>query len=181
MDISDNHKNFINELSDSNKQYFNKWLYLLHENFNILLYGLGSKRLLLKRFQHFRLSNVPVIVVNGFFPTLSIKDILDGILQGILDLKEYPLNIFEACEVIEHEFAHRPELHLYLIIHNIEGDILANFRSLGALSRIAAVNNIHLITSIDHINAPLSKFFSINLFLSYSTFNNYSRNSSSIY
>lgn len=158
MEVSQEHIDALNELSETNKKHFAKWSYLLHENFNILLYGLGSKRNILKQFQE-SLSDSPVIVVNGFFPTLSLKDILDSIASGVLDLKELSANPYEACEIIEEEFARQPELHLYLIIHNIDGEMLRNAKTQNVLSKLAAINNIHLLASIDHINGPLSEIF----------------------
>jgi len=42
-------------------------------NFNILLYGVGSKRHIINDFITSKLSDVPHVVVNGFFPSLTIK------------------------------------------------------------------------------------------------------------
>lgn len=158
MELSKNHTSALNELNENNKKHFMKWLYLLHENFNILLYGLGSKRNILKEFQK-EISDSPVIVVNGFFPTLSLKDILDSIAVGVLDLKELPANHYEGCEIIEEKFLRYNDLHLYLIVHNIDGQMLRNTKTQSILAKLAAVNNIHLIASIDHINGSLSKVF----------------------
>lgn len=155
--LSEEHKTAINKLNSNNRKHFMKWLYLLHENFNILLYGLGSKRGVLKAFQD-EISDSPVLIVNGFFPTLSIKDILDNLAIGILDLKELPANPYEACDVIEVECRRKSDLHIYLIVHNIDGEMLRNTKTQNVLAKLAAVNNIHLIASIDHINGPLSEF-----------------------
>ena len=43
--------------------------------FNILLYGLGSKRVLLDQFRSSKLSSYLQIVVNGYFPSLTIKSV----------------------------------------------------------------------------------------------------------
>ena len=43
--------------------------------FNILLHGLGSKRKLLDEFRKQMLPNLCHIVVNGFFPSLTIKSV----------------------------------------------------------------------------------------------------------
>ena len=43
--------------------------------FNILLYGLGSKRDLLEQFQTKYLSQFSHLVVNGYFPSLTIKQV----------------------------------------------------------------------------------------------------------
>lgn len=155
MKLSQKHEKAMKKLSKTNENFFTKWLYLLHENFNILLYGLGSKKNILHNFHSQYLNDHPVIVVNGFFPTLSIKNILDGILVDLLELQESPGNVNEACDLIIQEFNNISEMHLYLIIHNIEGETIRNSKSQNILARLGEVENIHLIASIDHINAPL--------------------------
>ncbi|XP_044761299.1 origin recognition complex subunit 2 isoform X2 [Coccinella septempunctata] len=154
MKLSKNHFTAINQLQEQNKTMFTKWLYLLHENFNILIYGLGSKRRILTEFQEEFLTDYPVIVVNGFFPSLSIKDILDGIISDLLQLKRNPANVYECCDIIEKEFGYL-DTHLYLIVHNIDGEVLRNSKTQNVLARLACIDNIHLIASTDHINGPL--------------------------
>ena len=61
---------------------------LLEENFNLLLYGLGSKRQLLHEFHLQQLSKENVVVVNGFFPSLTLKQILNSITNDLLDTEE---------------------------------------------------------------------------------------------
>lgn len=159
--LSKEHENSVSELAENNKSHVAKWLYLLHENFNVLLFGLGSKRSILEQFHKYYLKDLPVLVINGFFPSLTLKDILDAIIINILELKNNPSNPFEAYELIAQEFSAIPNTHLYIIVHNIEGDMLRNNKCQSILSMLAAVKNIHLIASIDHINAPLSKLMII--------------------
>lgn len=155
MKLSKEHMEKIKALSNTNESYFKKWLYLLNENFNILIYGLGSKRNILHKFQMDYLKDVPVIVVNGYFPTMSIKNVLDSIIVDLLELNENPNNPIEACEMIIQEFKSIPDTNLYIIIHNIEGEMIRNCKSQNILAKLTCIRNIHLIASIDHINAPL--------------------------
>uniref|UniRef100_A0A1A9ZVC8 Origin recognition complex subunit 2 n=1 Tax=Glossina pallidipes TaxID=7398 RepID=A0A1A9ZVC8_GLOPL len=155
MKLSAEHEQSINDMIAEYKTYFTKWFYLLHEGFNLLVYGLGSKRQLLLSFHREILAEQPVVVINGFFPSLTLKDILDSIANNILDLGISPTNPRETVDMIEEEFALIPETHLYLIIHNLDGPMLRNNRSQAILSRLAKVPNIHLLASIDHINTPL--------------------------
>uniref|UniRef100_A0A1A9UPH7 Origin recognition complex subunit 2 n=1 Tax=Glossina austeni TaxID=7395 RepID=A0A1A9UPH7_GLOAU len=155
MKLSAEHEQSINDMIAEYKSYFSKWLYLLHEGFNLLVYGLGSKRQLLLSFHREILAEQPVVVINGFFPSLTLKDILDSIANNILDLGISPTNPHETVDMIEEEFALIPETHLYLIIHNLDGPMLRNNRSQDILSRLAKLPNIHLLASIDHINTPL--------------------------
>ena len=56
---------------------FNRLLlfFFFRNGFNILLYGLGSKRVLLDQFRSSKLSSYLQIVVNGYFPSLTIKSV----------------------------------------------------------------------------------------------------------
>lgn len=154
LKLTEEHEKSLKNLNKININYFKKWLFILNENFNILLYGLGSKRDILRKFHNEYLQSMPVIVVNGFFPTLTVKNILDSIITDLLEIKECPANVNEACDLIIQKFT-MIESHLYLIIHNIEGEMLRSTKSQNVLAQLAAVKNIHLIASIDHINGPL--------------------------
>lgn len=155
LELNNEHSIGLKKIQDSCRSYFKKWLYLMQENFSILLYGLGSKKRFLDSFHKECLSFMPVIVINGFFPAITIKEILDSIIVNLLELKENFANVHEACELIEKEFSFIPNTHLYLIVHNI--DMLTSGNSQNVFARLASVQNIHLICSIDHINAPLGK------------------------
>lgn len=54
-------------------------------------------------------------------------------------------------------FCSDPILDLYLLIHNIDGQMLHGDRNQQILSQLAAIPGIHLLASIDHLNAPLSE------------------------
>lgn len=157
MKLSSEHEASINAIMEEYKSYFPKWLYILNEGYNILLYGLGSKRQLLQSFHRNVLSQQTVLVINGFFPSLTIKDILDSITNDILDAGVSPGNPHEAVDMIEEEFTLIPETHLYLIVHNLEGSMLRNSKAQSILARLAKVPNIHMLASVDHINTPLCK------------------------
>ena len=57
---------------------------LLEENFNLVFFGLGSKRGLLVDFQTRMLADKNVVVVNGFFPSVTIKQILNSITSELI-------------------------------------------------------------------------------------------------
>lgn len=48
-----------------------------------------------------------------------------------------------------------PDLHVYLLIHNIDGLMLRGEKTQSALGQLATLPNLHLVASLDHINAPL--------------------------
>nr|CAD7398672.1 unnamed protein product [Timema poppensis] len=153
--IEPSHKNAINSLCKEHESQFHKWMLALREGFSVILYGVGSKRILLQRFQDECLQDKPVLMVNGFFPSLTIKEMLDSITDDILELEDCPVNVHECIDRIESEFRSDPQLELYFIVHNIDGPTLHTHKNQEILSRLARVDNIHLVASVDHINAPL--------------------------
>lgn len=60
---------------DNIEEEFEKWFFFLAEGFNILLQGAGSKRSLIENFRVKCLSDYDTLVINGFFPSLSIKQV----------------------------------------------------------------------------------------------------------
>lgn len=50
-----------------------------------------------------------------------------------------------------------PDNHIFLIINNIDGAMLRGDKNQQALGQLASIPNMHVVASIDHINAPLSK------------------------
>ncbi|KAI5644403.1 origin recognition complex subunit 2 domain-containing protein [Phthorimaea operculella] len=152
--ISEEHRTKIAELNQSYEQLFDKWLYVLNENFNIVLYGIGSKRAVLQQFQAEKLQDFPCIVVNGFFPSLTMKSIIETIIIDLLDHSTVPSNIGDIVALIDGELNKR-NIELFLIVHNIDGTMLRNAKSQAMLASISQIQNVHTIATIDHINAPL--------------------------
>lgn len=151
------HEQAVADMHREHQQHFAKWRFVMSAGFNILLHGLGSKRNLLQQFHQDVLGDQTVLVVNGFFPSLTIKDVLDSIAVDILELTALSRNQHEVVDAIAEELSGRPEQHVFLIVHNIDGVMLRNHKAQLILSRLAKVEQIHMIASMDHINAPLCK------------------------
>lgn len=156
MTLSTEHEQAIKDINEEYKSYFDKWLTLFDRGYTIILHGLGSKRNLLKNFHKEKLAKQHVIVINGFFPSLTIKDILDSIWVDILEMPPATGNPTELVRMIETEMK-EVQINLFLVIHNIEGTMMRNDKAQSILSRLATIKNLHMICSIDHINAPLRK------------------------
>nr|SVE79672.1 EOG090X0AVI [Daphnia magna] len=136
------------------QQQFLQWIFLLREGFNILVYGLGSKRYLLDEFRTRFLDGKNLIVVNGYFPGLTIKEIFNSITDGILEHSGTFFSTVEQLEFIEQEF-NNTKIEAYLIIHNMDGPSLQFSREQEVLCRLAAAPGLHVVASTDHINTPL--------------------------
>lgn len=130
---------------------FPRWMSLLHRGYSIVCYGLGSKKSLLHNFHEEYLLEQDAVVVNGFFPSLTIKQILATISEDILEIH----GTFTSTSEHIDEILSSITTDLYLIIHNIDGPMLRNSKVQTAISNLVNHPMIHLICSIDHINAPL--------------------------
>ncbi|ENN79833.1 hypothetical protein YQE_03656, partial [Dendroctonus ponderosae] len=149
---SSEHVKSMKNLELGYEKLFTKWLYVLSQNFSLLLYGLGSKKHLLRNFRSEILQDRPAIVINGFFPTLTIKSVLDSIIGDLLELRERPANLNQAVDLIIQE-VDRLEISVFLLINNIEA--IKSAKAHSVLAALASHKRIHLIATIDHINAPL--------------------------
>lgn len=147
-------------LENKNKLMFKEWeIYLTEstettESYNILLFGFGSKRNLIHSFCNSKLLDEDKLVVNGFFPGLTIKSILNSICSEVLREESPPVDIVGMSKLICDHYK-KSLRALYLIIHNIDGVALRLQNSQQILSQLASNKNIHLIASVDHINSPL--------------------------
>ncbi|XP_048268380.1 origin recognition complex subunit 2 isoform X2 [Bombus terrestris] len=151
--VSLQHKKNIYSITKNYSTMFPMWYFIMEQGYTVLLYGLGSKRCLINDFYK-SISYHPSLVVNGFFPSLTMKDILDGIIIDLLELN-CPSNTTECIDVIEKTLRQNPKDRLYLLIHNIDGMMLRSNKAQDLLSCLANIPNICVLASVDHINAPL--------------------------
>jgi len=151
------HSKDIAILHSLHERQFPQWQFELLSHYNLLFYGYGSKRKLLTKFAQTFLTDGPLIVVNGFFPSITIKDILNKLSAGALGINAPTGSIQDHVSLIMEHFQHGENEyeHVYLLIHNIDGANIRNERAQTALSILASCPNIHIIASIDHINAGL--------------------------
>ncbi|XP_072939429.1 origin recognition complex subunit 2 [Epargyreus clarus] len=152
--ISKEHQSRIMNLIQSYEKLFNRWLYVLSEDFNIILYGVGSKRSILHQFQMQKLQDMPCVVINGFFPSLTIKNVLETIVIDLLENTKVPSNIGDVINIIDCQLT-ETDTQLFLLIHNIDGPMLRNGKAQSVLASLSQLKNVHTIATIDHINAPL--------------------------
>ena len=144
------------------------WLFQLSHGFNILLYGLGSKRNILEDFRFKILHNSCHLVVNGFFPGITVKDILTQLTSEVLGYSGTFKNDFEHAYFIRNtlelsakevaptksKLQQIPQ-EIFVIVHNVDGPMLRGDNAQTALSILAQCPSVHFLASIDHINAPL--------------------------
>ncbi|TFK41692.1 origin recognition complex, subunit 2 [Crucibulum laeve] len=147
-------------ISESSRMtLFSRFLCELNEGFNILCYGFGSKRRVLNQFAvDYCAKAGHVVVCNGFQPDFSMKDLLNSIenVPGIQALELSSTTIEKQTQRIYDYFAQSTQKrHLYIIIHNVDAAPIRTLKAKSLLSLLALNPRIHIIASIDHINAPL--------------------------
>uniref|UniRef100_A0A8B9NWL3 Origin recognition complex subunit 2 n=1 Tax=Apteryx owenii TaxID=8824 RepID=A0A8B9NWL3_APTOW len=145
----------IKELNQQHESLFSKWMLQLHLGFNIVLYGLGSKRDLLEKFRTSVLQDSVHLVVNGYFPSITVRSVLNSITEEVLEHIGTFRSPLDQLEFIMKRFKEDPSLELYVLIHNLDSQMLRGERSQQILAQLSSLPSIYLIASIDHINAPL--------------------------
>ena len=142
---------------------FSRYICELNEGFNILCYGFGSKRRILNQFATTHCSKQGHVVIgNGFQPNFTLKDLLSAIENNIPAIEKlgWPSTTIEkqGRRIYDFFLAHQQQkkkTQLYIVIHNIDAPPLRTAKSKSILALIAHNPRIHIIASIDHLNAPL--------------------------
>ena len=147
-------QNGFDALNDMYQGLFHYWFCQLVSNFNILLYGVGSKLRLLNNFSKQKLSHSYQMIIYGFFPQQTLKGILQAVINDVLELSDKFQSLYEQCKFICTSLCDR-KLTLYLIIHNIDGYPLQDHKLQSTLSLLATCPYVHIIASVDHPHAPL--------------------------
>jgi len=147
--IPDHHATEVQNLHDHHRQQFTQWKYEVDNGYNILLFGYGSKRTLIEAFGREELAEeMSVLVINGYFPTLSLDSILVQILQHIA-----PKVTTTGDKVnLIHTHLAQP---LALLVHSLDSPVLRLPKNQQILSTLASNKYITIIASVDHVNAPL--------------------------
>ncbi|XP_031711143.1 origin recognition complex subunit 2 [Anarrhichthys ocellatus] len=145
----------IRQLNSKHRKHFSKWMLQLQLGFSVLVYGLGSKKSLLEDFRVSHLAQEIHLVVNGFFPSITLKSILNALTCEVLEHQGSFRTPSDQIRYIAQTLKESPDLHVYLLIHNIDGSMLRGDKTQSALGQLASLPNLHMVASLDHINAPM--------------------------
>lgn len=154
--VNDPHAKHRERLLMHYRTCFSHWLALLREGFSLLLYGPGSKMNLLQKFKEDKLADFACITVNGFNPALSSTEVLSSIVQCIPSSESTlsSLGQTQMDHIIEY-FSKEDAEDIFIVINNIDGLNLRNAKAQEMLSTLSAARHIHIVASVDHINAAL--------------------------
>ncbi|CAD6440012.1 c16b9ee0-6421-4719-85b5-af61f9857963 [Sclerotinia trifoliorum] len=153
----DQHEDDVNFLQDVHAKSFNQWQFELRQDFNICIYGWGSKRSLLLKFaEHIYNTTADhsrerIVVVNGYVQNLTIRDLLNTIACSIsgngTKIGSQPAEMLENLTNLLDEDKTQ---HVNLIIHSLDGSALRRPASQMILSRLGSHPQVHLVVSVDH-------------------------------
>ncbi|KIM94927.1 hypothetical protein OIDMADRAFT_135189 [Oidiodendron maius Zn] len=158
----DPHADDLDSLQKLYAGSFNQWRFELSQDFNLCLYGWGSKRSLLLAFANYIYKiqpdhiNRPIVVVNGYVRNLTVRDILTTIAGAISDIGirmgSQPAEMLEKLIAALEQDKNKI---ITLFIHSVDGPALRRPVTQTILSRLSSHPQIQLIASADHPSFPL--------------------------
>lgn len=169
----DPHAADIERLKRLHKRSFDQWMFELEEGFNICLYGYGSKRELVMEFAMYMYAQrgevevtqlTPelektkpnIIVVNGYTPGLTIRDILITV-SNVICRKEVkvPAQPAAMLDLIMSTLDYVRSPMVTLIIHSLDHANLRKGNAQAIIARLASHPAISLLATCDTPNFPL--------------------------
>lgn len=156
-DFKDPHAPDMERLKQLHKRAFDQWLFELDEGFNLCLYGYGSKRSLIMDFAehvYIHAEKPPkMVVVNGYTPGLTMRDILTAI-AGLLLPKSTTLPAQPAA-LLDLLVPSLQASAITLMVHSFDHPNLRKPATQSLLARLASHPNVSLLCSCDTLNFPL--------------------------
>ncbi|KAE8819336.1 Origin recognition complex subunit 2 [Hordeum vulgare] len=171
-EIPPKHEKEVEALTRSYKEQYRNWLFELRCGFGLLMYGFGSKKLLLEDFASTTLTDFTVIVVNGYLPSVNLKQVIATIAEMFWEQTKFkrkrqsatrsqPSQTFasqsmdDIISFLNNQTSEDGVDGVCLLIHNIDGPALRDAESQQCLAQVSCCPQIHIVASVDHVNAPL--------------------------
>lgn len=166
----DRHQSEMDFLWKLHGRAYDQWIFELDEGFNICLYGYGSKRIITERFTahlyHSLLDRAPykgtkktpkIVVVNGYSPGTTIKELLVTIASAVVPASvKLPNQPTMLLDFILDYLTNTPPSHpVPVILNSIDSTYLRKTPVPSMLARLAAHPSINLICTADTPNFPL--------------------------
>lgn len=144
-------------LFERNKTMFNQWALELYSGYNLMIYGLGSKRELINNFIESWDTGYPIIIANGFNSATNFKDILNTCVLAAVPQDVSASWLRQPSERLRLflNYLEKTQNSLVLVLHSMDGIPLRDDKSQEFLSRLASSPHIKMIASVDHLNAPI--------------------------
>lgn len=150
-------------LAGMHESAFDQWLFELEQGFNICTYGYGSKRDLLLDFADhlYQVSDKKpnLIIVNGYSPNISIRDVLITIAKHSLPssvANRLPLQPQALLDALLPALTASPRSSpIHILVHSIDSPSFRKPLFQSTVSALAAHPDIRLVASADTPTFPL--------------------------
>ena len=157
----DPHASSLSFLHAIHSRSFPQWNFELSQSFSICLYGYGSKRHLVTSFAkylHSLQGHPKIVILNGYIPTLNIRQILTTIATAafgapLQTLGSQPREMIE--KIIAHFGASAPLTPIYLFINSLDAPPLRRAPIPSLLAQLASSPSIRLLATCDSPSFPL--------------------------
>ncbi|KAJ4302809.1 Origin recognition complex subunit 2 [Kalmusia sp. IMI 367209] len=166
----DSHKGEKLVLLELHSRAYDQWMFELGEGFNICLYGYGSKRpitdeFMARMYRHL-LGQAPykgtkklpkLVVINGYAPGITLKDILVTVASAaILNTAKLPNQPSALLAyILDHLSKNAPPHPILVVINSIDSPYLRKSPTPAILAMLAADPSINLVCTADTPNFPL--------------------------
>lgn len=170
-EIPPKHEEEVEALTTSYKDQYRNWLFELRCGFALLMYGFGSKKQLLEDFASTTLTDFTVVVINGYLPTVNLKQVIATIAEIFWEQtkakrkrqpgrpqlsQQFPSQSTEdIISFLMRQTSEDVDDRVCLLIHNVDGPALRDAESQQCLAQISCCPQVRVVASIDHVNAPL--------------------------
>lgn len=129
---------------------FEYWTEILTQNFNIALYGVGSKISTLSSYQNYLNEHEYTIIrVNAYNPVTTVKKILLEICKLHMDYERKNTNLDSLLTTVL-DILDNSDFAIFLLIDSIDSVSLIHPESQLVLSRLANHCQIHFLASLDN-------------------------------
>ncbi|XP_057531929.1 origin of replication complex subunit 2 isoform X1 [Amaranthus tricolor] len=171
QDLEPKHEKEVEALMNSYRSSYQEWVFELRCGFGLLMYGFGSKKMLLEDFASTALKEYSVLVVNGYLPSVNIKQVLIAVAElfwdqieikrkttGSLSKVDQPFNSKSTEDMFAFLDGSPSEEHdsfVCVLIHNIDGTGLRDPETQQFLAQMASCSHIRIVASVDHVNTSL--------------------------
>ncbi|CAN8316866.1 unnamed protein product [Cochlearia groenlandica] len=171
FNIETKHEKEISELLNNYKTMYPKWVFELRCGFGLLMYGFGSKKGLVEDFVSSSLTEYSVIVINGYLPSVNLKQVLLAIAELLSDRlkckrtcsgrlsksqETFPSrSIDDILTFLHGPHCDNKDCFVCVVVHNIDGPAVRDPESQQTLAHLASCSHIRMVASIDHVNATL--------------------------
>lgn len=164
--LSPKHEKEQAVLLESYRTFYHKWHFQLRCGFGLLMYGFGSKKKLLEDFASSELRDGAAVVVNGYLSSVNIKHVVYTVVNSLWETRrkgkaskkeqrDSPQSSNSLVDLLGFLADDEDSIHVYVIIHNIDGPGLRDDDVQLTLASLASSQHVRLVASIDNINAPI--------------------------